>query len=213
MTAARPFRGLRIAFVVLLAFAALGTAGWLLYRTFRPPSAELTSSHGHFGDGFWWGEGHDSAVVCWPTKPAEINRPAFMVLLRLPDGVTAINHGHRAMVGGSEYEIELTASVDLATGRNFKGRYFATDKAPGEQIVFDGKEYPTTAGRLILVDLTGAEPSVVQVPADLKSVLQNPASPSDPTTTDPRPAIRAALSQLRSRHEEVRRFLDGSPLK
>ena len=205
-------RRVRVWFVLLLACAVLSLSGWLVFRWVTSPRELPVSSHGHFGDGFWWSEGRYSAIVGWPSKPPELNRPVFVVLVRYPPGTVSTSFSHHAAHADRDWEVEVTGSVERADGRRFAARYSASAKDPVERFVSDGREFSAAAGRLFLVDLTGAEPSVVQVPADLDGVVRNPAGGSDPTPIDPTPSVREALGKLRERHEEVRRFLDGSPL-
>ncbi len=194
-----------IALAVWLVFLKPGT---LTNAGGRPGSGPPTQSHGHFGEGFWWSAGDHAAIVGWPKKLAPNDRPAFVVLLHFPGAKTSTHFAHHSSHSGDDWEVEMEGAVGFEDGRRFAAKYAVSAKDPLEQFVADGKTYSADAGRVFLIDLSGPSPRITQVASELKGRIRNPASDSDPT-----PALREALDNLRGQHEEVRRFLAGSELK
>lgn len=201
----------------IAAFAAIAYGVWVLIENQRHGArAEFgkVSSHGTIAGGFWWTEGNYTAFVGWPTKPAAYNKPVFIILLHYPPETPSNDYSHHDNIrSDDDWEIATEATAEFKDGRRFQAKYAVSTKEPTEKFVFDGKSYSPDAGRLFLIDLTGPSPAVKQFFADLPALIQNPATSSNPTPTDPTPQIRDALNKLREQNADVRQFLEDSALK
>ena len=210
---------------LLVAVTVFTCGGVLFWRMIDERMSVMSSSCGSFGHGFWWREQEYSILVGWPKEPASRAKPAIVLLLHWPNTIlgqepaTRFNysssHSGSGVDGASDWKFEITGAVQLQKDREIQFSYSASgdEKQPTEKFEADGKVFDAEDGRVFLVDMTSPVPTVVQLRADLETIVRNPATIADPNPIDTRPVIREALAKLRGQHPEVRAFLEGSRLK
>jgi type II secretory pathway pseudopilin PulG len=160
-----------------------------------------SSGHGQFGPGYAvWGKGL-SMTLGWPNQPAGRDRPAWILLMRLPDKTGGTSFENEAKGDGKTWHATASATITFPDGRKFGLTYSETpDKV---EFQADGQEYPADKGRVFLVDLRANPPTVVQVNDALEGIAAKPAKPEDP-----RPEIQAAVDKLKAKYATVREFLE-----
>jgi hypothetical protein len=213
-----------VAAIVIIAGIAFG--GWLLIqRERRAASAEafaaaeaealqVTQAKGQFGDCFVWTGGRYAAIVGWPDAPPKCNKPIFLLLIHYPPASKSNHYSFdRKISSADDWHITMEGSIGLPDGRQLVGQYLVSSKDPVEKFTWDGKTSTADAGRVFLLELSAASPDIKQLSSDLTKLIRKPDIESHSKPVDPTPQIREALTKLRAEHEEVARFLEGSPLQ
>lgn len=168
------------------------------------PNPGISESFGQFGPAYFQSLDSLGIMVGWPDKAGTVDQPLWLVVVKYPKG----QHWSQSYEGGSKHngkEWDLSYSLTLkenATGKEYLAKHAASSADGTEKFRFHGKDYPVKNGRVFLLDLTGAEPVVEQLPFDPADFFQRPKNPADP-----RPELNQALEQLKSKSPRCLEFV------